>query len=136
MGISVRLLACSSWVVCFAAQATCSFPEQGSRVFYGGQREASTRSSALVCFQPSKPNLMRKPKAPEKDAGMHEMRLDAMDKAGVALILSRELSNTEAELAQARQQEGGDAQLKKDRIHRLEGDVAALRSELSRVQKR
>ena len=59
-----------------------------------------------------------------------------MDNDGVRLILSRELVNAETELSKARLRHEGDPLEMKQKIHRLENDVAALQAELSRAQKK
>ena len=63
------------------------------------------------------------------------MRLDAMDKEGVILILCLEFAITEAELPKTLRLEGGDPKQTKERIHRLGGDIAALQAELVRAGK-
>lgn len=136
MGAPVKLLVVLSLFAGFDAQARCSMPNEGSEVLYGGQRDEAKRSSVLVCAHPFNVNLRRKNMVPAKGAGAHEMRLAAADNGGVALILSRELVHTQAELAKARQSQGDDPLQAKQKIHRLEGDIAALQAELSRVHKR
>ncbi|QCB47253.1 hypothetical protein [Hydrogenophaga sp. PAMC20947] len=132
----IRIIALLGLVACLSAHATCTLPDQGDRVFYGGQRDETALSWSLVCAHPTKPRVIRKTRASENAPDAGEMRLDAMDKEGVALILSRELANTRAELEKARRHEDRDSLQMKAHIHRLEGDMAALQAELSRAQKR
>lgn len=132
----IRIIALVGVVTSMSAHATCTLPDQGDRVFYGGQRDEAALSWSLVCAHTTKPQVIRKTKASENAQNAGEMRLDAMDKEGVTLILSRELANTRAELEKARLHENRDSLQMKAHIHRLEGDMAALQAELSRAQKR
>ena len=102
---------------------------------YGGQRDESVLASALVCAQAAEPPKVRQSKIAGKSDRL-SMRLDAMDNDGVRLILSRELVNAETELSKARLRHEGDPLEMKQKIHRLENDVAALQAELSRAQKK
>lgn len=136
MGTSARLFALSSMVMCFAAHASCVLPDQSSKVFYGGQRDETSPSLTMVCSHSSRLDLPKKAMASSKSGSSQAMRLDAMDKDGVILILSRELAVTEAELAKTLRHEGGDSKQTKERIHRLEGDIAALQAELVRARKK
>ena len=135
-GRPILFIALMGLAACWPARATCTLPDQGGRVLYGGQRDESALSWSLVCAHSAKPQLVRKAKAPSVPPKSGEMQIDVMDKKGVALILSRELASARAELEKARRHEDGDTLQAKDHIHRLEADIVALQAELSRVQNR
>jgi hypothetical protein len=134
--LNAKVFACCCLVCSFSTYAACTFPDQNARVIYGGQQGEREPSITLICASRSKAATVQRPQKPSSDAMPTAPRLDAMDKDGVSLILSRELANTEAELAKVRNQSGSDPKEMSLKIRRLEGDVAALQAELARAQKR
>lgn len=135
MGTSARALALSNMVMCFAAHATCVQPDQSSKGLYGRQRDETSPSMTMVCSHSSRSDLPQRAKASKESGNSQAMRLDAMDKEGVILILCLEFAITEAELPKTLRLEGGDPKQTKERIHRLGGDIAALQAELVRAGK-
>lgn len=132
-----RLIALAGLVVSLSANASCALPEQGGRVLYGGQRDGGASASlALVCAPSLKAEASKIARTTASPLAAGGLKLDAMDRDGVTLILSRELASTEAELSSVRRLRGGDPEQVQRRIHRLEGDVAALQAELRRAQGR
>lgn len=129
-------------VLCVAsggAHASCPLHGQEHRILYGGKPLGSGGGLRLVCPDRSRANsgLERLPVVVKQaHQGSHLLKLDSTDREGVSFILARELAQTEADLQLARRQDDGHTDAVRQRIHRLEKDLEALQSEISRLPKR
>ena len=122
-----------------SVQAACNQPGQDSRIIYGGQQPDNERKLTMVCNEavhssskmsaPAGATAVRKP-------AKAAPRWEALDPESMFGILSRELEQTEAELMLARRQDDDKSDPMRHRIHRLQKDIEALQSEISRLQKR
>lgn len=127
------------WAASGDAHASCPIQGQEQRILYGGKPSGSDGGLRLVCPELSRANsgLERLPVVVKRShQGPQLLKLDSTDREGVSLILARELAQTEADLQLARRLDDGRSDAVRQRIHRLEKDMEALQSEISRLPKR